>query len=226
MEVKTNLKKLFLAVCFLGTAAIITGTAFSELFPKRVPTRTCGFPKNYDYQTRSYSAISVVELTEQEVIETDELNEAKNGIKQKGNIRFFHRSDQMPLVIPAVLTETDFRFQKSGAWNVSLNAHINPKRGEALTAIQQALGNQRNNLQYLKGSRFHVSINCYVRDSKNQKRKSLLASHSLPVFWVKSGKPLSKQFDETRNRNSKFQQNLYQFYDQINLVEIEFFYEE
>lgn len=225
MEVKLKRKKTFFALSVLCIAAVITGTAFSELFPKRAPTRTCGFPGNYNYQTRSYSAISVVEITEQEVSVIDKLTKDNNEVEPKEEIRFFHRSNQLPLVIPAVLTETDFRFGKMGNWNLSLNAHINPVRGEALDAIQQALDNQRNNLQYLKGSRFHVSIHCYARDPKNLKRKALLASNTLPVFWVKSGEPLSKQFDDSRNRNFKFQKDLYQFYDQIDLVEIELFYE-
>ena len=225
MEVKPKRKKTLFALSVLCMAAVITGTAFSELFPKRVPTRTCGFPNHYKYITRSTSARSVAELTEQEVAVISRFNSEKNKAEETTNTRFFHRSTLVPLVIPAVLTQTDFRFQKSGQWNLWLTAHINPTRGEALSEIQKALGNQKNFLHYLKGSRFHVTIHCYARDNKNQKRKTLLATHSLPPFWVKSGEPLSKQVGCEGIRCTQFERNLEKFYDQIDLVEIEFYYE-
>lgn len=224
MILKIIYKKPILRLFFLCMAVIVTGTAFSELFPRRAPTRTCGIPKNYDYDTRQTSARSIVELTEQAVTEVEELDDQKEIVK-KVKTRYFHRSDQLPLVVPAVLTETDFRFQNDGDWDLAINAHFNPQRGNALTAIQQALNNQPNYLHYLNGSRFHIAIRCYVRDKTNNNRKALLAAQTLPVFWVKSGEPCNKQFASHSCHSTRFQRNLSEFYDQIDYVEIEMYYE-
>ncbi|QDT41948.1 hypothetical protein Pan241w_20280 [Gimesia alba] len=225
MVIKKIDKNSLLRLSFVCMAVIVTGTAFSELFPRRVPTRTCGIPYNYDYDTRTTSARSRVELTEQVVVAVEEFDTETNQIRTKTKTRYFHRSDQLPLVIPAVLTETDFRFQETGEWNLAVNAHFNPSRGEALTAIQQALGNQPNFQQYLKGSRVHVAIRCYARDEKNLQRKSLLAAHKFPLFWVKSGEPAPRQFTSNWAKPTQFERNLQEFYDRINLVEMELYYE-
>lgn len=220
---KTN-KTTLLRLTFLCMAVIVTGTAFSELFPRRVPTRSCGLPNNYDYSTQSTSARSRVELTEQVIPTAVDFDTETNQVITQIKTRYFHRSDQLPLVVPGVLTETDFRFQETGAWNLAVNAHFNPTRGEAQTAIQQALNNQHNFQQYLKGGRFHLTIRCYARDDKNQQRKSLLASHEFPLFWVKSGEPTPRQFTSNWARQTQFERNLQEFYDRINLVELEFYY--
>lgn len=224
MILKIIYRKPILRLFFLCMAVIITGTAFSELFPRRAPTRTCGIPKNYDYETRQMSARSIVELTEQDVTEVAELDDQKK-IVTKVKTRYFHRSNQLPLVVPAVLTESDFRFQSNGNWDLAVNAHFNPQRGNALIAIQQALDNQPNYLHYLNGSRFHIAIRCYVRDKINNNRKALLAAQTLPVFWVKSGEPCDRQFASHSCQSTRFQNNLSEFYDQIDFVEIELYYE-
>lgn len=211
----------------LCMAAVFTGTAFSELFPKRVPTRSCGFPNHYKYITRTPSARSSAELIEQEVAVISRLKTEGDNVQAVDTIdtRFFHRANLVPLVIPAVLTQTDFRIQKSGQWNLWLTAHINPTRGEALSMIQQALRNRENYRHYFNGSRFHVFIHCYARDNSNQNRKTLLASHSIPPFWVKSGEPLTKRVGCEGVGCTQFERNLKQFYEQIDLVEVEFYYE-
>lgn len=224
MSIKLLSKSSLVSLSFLCMAVIVTGTAFSELFPRRVPTRTCGLPKNYDYDTQSTSARSRVELTEQVILAVEEIDTKTNQILTKTKTRYFHRSDQLSLVLPAVLTQTDFRFQETGDWNLAVNAHFNPTRGEAFAAIQQALGNQPNFQQYLKGGRFHLGIRCYARDEKNQQRKSLLAAHDLPLFWVKRGEPAPRQFISDWDKPTEFERNLREFYDRINLVEMEFYY--
>ena len=224
MIMKILYKKSILRLFFLCMAVIVTGTAFSELFPRRVPTRTCGIPNNYDYETRRTSARSVVELTEQTVVAVETLD-TNNEIQTKMETRYFHRSNQLPLVVPAVLTETDFRFQKDGDWNLAVNAQFNPTEGEALTAIQQALNNQRNFQHYLNGSRFHIAVRCYARDLTNLDRKALLAAYRMPVFWVKSGEPCNRQFTDTLCNSARFKKNLKEFYDRIDYVEIELYYE-
>ncbi len=225
METKIKRKRMLFGLSVLCMAAVITGTAFSELFPKRVPTRTCGFPNHYKYITRTPSARGAAELTEQEVAVISQFNGTTNQAEDTIDTRFFHRANLVPVVTPAVLTQTDFRFQKSGKWNLWLTAHINPTRGEALSEIQQALGNRENYLHYLNGSRFHVLIHCYARDNSNQNRRTLLASHTIPAFWVKSGEPLTKRVGCEVGNFTQFERNLKQFYDQIDLVEIEFYYE-
>lgn len=220
---KTN-KTTLLRLTFLCMAVVVTGTAFSELFPRRVPTRSCGLPNNYDYSTQNSSARSRVELTEQVIPTVVDFDTETNQVISQIKTRYFHRSDQLPLVVPGVLTETDFRFQETGDWNLAVNAHFNPIRGEAQDAIQQALNNQRNFQHYLKGGRFKLTIRCYARDDKNQQRKSLLAAHEFPLFWVKSGEPTPQQFTSNWARQTQFERNLQEYYDRINLVELEFYY--